>query len=342
MRILKMPFFLLFSIFMFFRCSPKPHSFWQEGAIAVIADDEDWEGIQGALRWTFEKVVRTPQEEYQFKLLHTPDSLIDYYSRAQFLIIASTLQSEGPIGDMIQGMTDDPSLRQRIEQGENFVFIRKDEWARDQMIMILVSKDIPALRDKIQDHSIMLYDLMRKEMKRTLTKEVLEGRENKDLEAYLMDNYNWILRMQKDYFLAETFPAENFLWMRRVMPDRWIFVRWVEGGDTSLLNQDWVVKERNRIGQTYYHDFTECVAGKYLFSYKSTFLGRPALITTGLWERENEAAGGPFKNYTFYDNTTERVYMVDIALFAPGKEKLPYLRRMEVIAETFRTRFDPE
>ncbi|MBN2102981.1 DUF4837 family protein [bacterium] len=342
MRTLIRSILFVLCLLIFHHCSPKPRSLWQEGVISVMAEDEDWEGIQGALRSTFEKVVRTPQKEYRFKCRHVPDSLIDYYSRAHFLIVASTLRSEGRIGDMIRNVTVDPSLRKSIEQGENFVFLKKNEWARNQVMMILVSNDITALHDKIVNHSIMLYDLMHKEMERYLTDEVLEGRENRKLETDLMDNYGWTLRIQKDYFIAEAFPADNFIWMRRVLPDRWIFIRWIDNGDISLLNQAWVVQERNRIGRTYYKDFSEQVADRYLFSHEGSFRGRPALITAGLWEHVDEAAGGPFKNYTFYDAVTERIYMIDIALFAPGKEKLPYLRRMEVIAETFRTQFDSE
>jgi len=342
MRFMK-PFFLISSIihiFLWSGCAQKPQSLWQEGRISVMADEEDWEGIQGALRSTFEKVVRTPQIEYQFKLHHVPDSSFNLFSRAHFLILAGTLNSTGETGEIVQKMIREPELRKSIERGENFVFVKDNSWARDQIMMILVSKDIPTLRDKIEAHSIMLYDLIRNEEKQYLTDEVLKNRENESLSTQLMDRYSWTMRLQRDYFMGESFPEDNFLWMRRVMPDRWIFVRWVDGGESSLLNQDWVVRERNRIGQSYYRDYAEKVSDKYLFSRETTFKGRPALITTGLWERIDDTAGGPFKNYTFYDAPTERVYMIDIGLFAPGKEKLPYLKRIEVMVETFRTRFD--
>jgi hypothetical protein len=47
--------------------------------------------------------------------------------------------------------------------------------------------------------------------------------------------------------------------------------------------------------------------------------------------------GGPFVNYTFYDQTTDRVYMLDGSVFAPDNDKLDLLRQMEVMARTFRT-----
>ena len=121
-------------------------------------------------------------------------------------------------------------------------------------------------------------------------------------------------------------------------PERWLFVRWIEGKDASRLNQDWVVGERNRIGAEYYGG--DRLSGSYLFSQRTEFLGRPAQLTTGLWENEEKVAGGPFRNYTFIDEPTGHLYMIDIAVYAPGRDKYPYLRRLDIIAHTFRTLFD--
>jgi hypothetical protein len=52
--------------------------------------------------------------------------------------------------------------------------------------------------------------------------------------------------------------------------------------------------------------------------------------------------GGPFVMYTFYDQATGRIYMIDGMVFAPGFDKREFLRQLEVIAHTFRTRRDAE
>jgi hypothetical protein len=48
--------------------------------------------------------------------------------------------------------------------------------------------------------------------------------------------------------------------------------------------------------------------------------------------------GGPFVNYAFYDQPSDRVYFIDGSVFAPTYDKLQFIRQMEVIARTFRTR----
>ena len=128
--------------------------------------------------------------------------------------------------------------------------------------------------------------------------------------------------------------------MRRLLPERWLFVRWIDSIDTTGLNSEWVLAERERIGKKYYGG--DSVVDDYLYSFRSDFLGRPAVITTGLWENEEKVKGGVFKNYTFYDEYTKRLYMIDLAVHAPGEDKLPYLRRLDIMAHTFRTVFDME
>ena len=133
---------------------------------------------------------------------------------------------------------------------------------------------------------------------------------------------------------------DGYVWLRRLYPERWIFIHWIEKGDTSMLNTDWVVRERERLEKAYMEG--EEVSEHYLVSFRSEFLGRDAVVTTGLWEQKEKEVGGPFKNYTFYDPLSGRLYMIDLAIFAPeyAGQKLPFLKRMDIMAHTFRTVYD--
>jgi hypothetical protein len=52
----------------------------------------------------------------------------------------------------------------------------------------------------------------------------------------------------------------------------------------------------------------------------------------GRWEDEQVTAAGPFRAYEV--RRGGRRFLVDLAVFAPGRPKLPYLRELMVIAET--------
>lgn len=52
----------------------------------------------------------------------------------------------------------------------------------------------------------------------------------------------------------------------------------------------------------------------------------------GRWEDSDVSAGGPFRFYRVARGASE--FQVDLAVFAPGRPKLPYLRELQVLAET--------
>jgi len=321
-------------------CNLQPRSWWNEATIAVMADPSEWEGLQGPLRLVYEHVVRTPQIEKTFTLIPVPESNFKRYTKFRYLILLATLESEGKVGKMVNQVITDPEIIEGIQNGKYYVFIQEDQWVADQLVVILISNDIHTLREKIETNKQFLYQVFEKDFNKRLTNDIIRHRYDKKLEKRLMETYNWTMQVQQDYFVAYELPKQGYIWFRRLNPERWMSVRWIADADTSYLNPNWIIKERNRIGDQYYQGHR--ISETFLFSHRTTFFERPAQLTTGVWEHDEITAGGPFKNYTFFDAPTKTIYMIDIALFAPHRRKLPLLRRMDVIARSFRTIFDEE
>jgi hypothetical protein len=333
-------FLILLCLLLIVSCSLKPRSWWNEGVIAVMADSTDWEALQGVMRSTFEHVVRTPQVEKTFSLKYVSKSEFARYTEYRHLVLVATLESQGEIGKIVERVVSDPEVHKGVEEGEYYIFTQRNQWAKNQLMIILVSRDLASLRDKIEANADFIYTIYDMDFKDHVKEEMFERSEQKELGNRLMTTYGWTMRFQRDYFLVQELPDQGFIWFRRMLPERWIFVRWIDGGDSTQLTPEWVVGERNRIGAEYYGG--DRIASHYFFSQRSSFLGRTAQITSGLWENDAKVKGGPFKNYAFYDPLQRRTYMVDVAVHAPGRDKLPFLRRQEVIAHTFRTVFDME
>jgi hypothetical protein len=314
-----------------------------EGVIRVFSSQEDWTALEGTLNVVFSRMMRTPQPEKRFSLMPINEEEFQKSMKYRHLLFVGTLETGGRMGEIIQDMLKDPAIRQRVEEGSQNIFQIENEWARDQLIGVILAKDISTLREVIEDHSNTIYELFEKDLKNRLFKDLYRTREQHDIEEHLMNMYGWSLRIQHDYFIAEEDSDGGFVFLMRTFPERYIFVRWlenVESADNPYLNRQWVVAERNRIGATYYGG--DIVDPMYLFSFESTYLGRKAQITTGTWRNPEKVAGGPFKNFTFYDPLSSRIYMIDIAVHAPGRTKIPLLRRLEIIAETFTTLVDKE
>lgn len=48
--------------------------------------------------------------------------------------------------------------------------------------------------------------------------------------------------------------------------------------------------------------------------------------------------GGPFVNYTFYDEKSKRIYMLDGSVFAPKYFKRNLIQQMDVLLQSFMTK----
>ncbi|MDX1429975.1 MAG: DUF4837 family protein, partial [Rhodothermales bacterium] len=81
------------------------------------------------------------------------------------------------------------------------------------------------------------------------------------------------------------------------------------------------------------------------------FLDRYGFEVRGLWhlvgpDSEGDIVpygqGGPFLTYAFYDEESGRIYVIDGMVFAPGFDKREFLRQLEVISHTFKSRADLE
>ncbi|MCH7827310.1 MAG: DUF4837 family protein, partial [Bacteroidetes bacterium] len=67
------------------------------------------------------------------------------------------------------------------------------------------------------------------------------------------------------------------------------------------------------------------------------FNGRYTILTQGLWELNIKGMGGPFINYTFYDEKSKRIYMIDGSVFAPKYFKRNLIQQMDVTVQSFLT-----
>jgi hypothetical protein len=73
-------------------------------------------------------------------------------------------------------------------------------------------------------------------------------------------------------------------------------------------------------------------------STETNFLGKYAIMTQGLWRMSDASMGGPYVNYTFYDEATKRIYMLDGSVFAPKYHKKGLIQSADVTLQSFKTK----
>lgn len=332
-------------IFYITGCDTKKPATGHEDLIHVVADSLEYEQLESTLLQIFGKVIYTPQPENLFELKRVSVNRINEVKNKKNVIIMAPFGSGSMTSDYLNTMIDSTVQHMVLNEGE-FVFNKRDLWAKDQLVMILTAPSIDELKmSMLQDHENLLYQFQDISNKRLFKSLYNPKYEQYDIEAKLLDNYGWIIYVQADFLLAKDAPEENFVWLRRAVNtdmERWIFVHWIENASPELLNNDFIYSERNKMTEKFYRTTADTayveIADQYLNTREVNFEGKYALMTQGLWRFSDKSGGGPFVNYTFFDENTHRIYMLDGSIYAPKYYKKKLIQQVDVTLQSFRTK----
>jgi len=329
---------LVFMVALFSFGNGRPVARGNEYNIKVLADSADWSVLEEVVKTTFEREIRTPQPEKMFSVFRFGEKAFNTFKKDRQFIILGTLQSKGKTGEIIRSEIAERKIGVNITNDDQFWFNLGDKWAQDQNVVLLVGKGIHSLRNQIQKNGDKLFSYFQQVAGKTLKESLFTGEIERQLVSDVFKKYGWTFTKFSELSIQAEETEKNFVLFSATILDRWMFVHWVENADTSLLNANWIRQRRNDLTNAFLHGQT--VEDHFYQFVETTFLNRPAIITSGLWARNDIIIGGPFKNYTFYDDVSKRLYMIDTFAFNPGKEKLPLLKRLDVIANTFQTEYE--
>lgn len=316
-----------------------------EDEIIVVSDSVEYEEILASLQSVFEKEIYTPQPEKLFTLKRISVAKFQNNQRTKNIIIAAPLNSGSRTSDYIQAIVDS-SVEAKLALDNNFLVYKNDLWARNQLVAVIAAPTIEELNKKILNNSDnLLYTFQKKSDARLFSNLYNPTYEKKDIEGKFLKEYGWVIYVQADFVVALDKSEEKFVWLRRSPGsdmERWIFVHWIDNANPDYLVQDSIKAIRNRVTKKFYQTSDDAsyvvVAEDYLVVNEVNFNGRYALFTQGLWELNIKGMGGPFVNYFFYDEKTQRIYMIDGSVYAPKYYKRNLIQQMDVTLQSFRTK----
>lgn len=338
----------------------QPRATGRDGEITVVIDSLNWEGEVGeALRETLGGYIETlPAPENRFDLVRqglSSQSRFDRLQRLKNVVFVAPLSDSTAEANFLRGSFSPEALR-AIREGDGGVVPRDDPWRRLQKVFFVTAETTDQLVQTIKESSPQMIDSFNEITRRRLTLDMFEKGRQFDLEEQLLDGHGFTVNVQHDYAFATD--TTNFVWLRRVLgSDTWrgLFVHYIEGANPALLSQEWIVAQRDSLARLYLQGnlggWVETDQRRPLTVEQYEIDGRFAMETRGLWQMVGPdqagnivqfGMGGPFVNYTIFDEETSRLYMLDGMVFAPGYSKRDFLRQLEVIAHTFRTRADVE
>ena len=337
----------------------RPAAAGQEGFVTVVIDSTLWEQAVGdALRDSVANTILTlPGVEPNFVLepmqLETQQDLEWAQERKNVLVVGAIADTSSNESRYVNSFFTD-SLRQVILGGDPLLVERADYWRRRQLVFILAASTPQDLVTSIEESAEYIVTKFNEITRQRTGIEMFDIGRQRDLEQKLMDGHDFAVNGQHDYVIA--IDTTQFVWLRRTLSDTWrsLFVYYEDNADPRQLTPEWIISRRDALTRQYIQGtaggWIEVDQRRPIEAEELNFNDRFAIELRGLWHmvgmeyghKIQFGMGGPFLTYAFYDEETRRLYLIDGMVFAPGYPKREFLRQLEVIAYTFRTRQEAE
>ncbi|MBD3289032.1 DUF4837 family protein, partial [candidate division KSB1 bacterium] len=175
-------------------CERKLTGWGDDADIHVLADSTLWQSMEPVLRDIFEKPIVTPQNETIFTI---NEAALDNFKRYKNLLFLATLDGEGEVSQLVKNNLS-PEAQQKVRDG-NYVFLQKEQWASDQLIMFLVSTDSSALKEKITENRDYIFNLFDNYWNEAKKDQLYRPGRELEIEKYLLKDYGWTFKVPKDY-----------------------------------------------------------------------------------------------------------------------------------------------
>lgn len=314
--------------------------------IIVIADSSLYYELEAEMLHVFEKIIYTPQPENLFNLQRENFRKFRKLQNRKNIIILGTLDSDDNTSKYIKASLDS-SVTELVRNNEESFINRNNLWAKDQLVMFLVSNSVEELKKNIlKRNEELLYSFRQASNNRLFSNLYKPSLELKKVKADILSKFNWTLYIQPAIDYAKNDSLNNFVWLRsgRNTPiERWMFVHWIENANANYLNNDSLINIRNRVTERQYRVSDDSVYVDIAYGMskpmvsQANFNGRYALMSQGFWKFSDKSGGGPFISYSFLDEKSGRFYMIDASIYAPKYYKKKLLQQADVVLSSFKT-----
>ncbi len=353
---------LLFGLVLGCEGDYRPRAVGEEGKITVVMDSSLWTGPEGE---TFRKTVTPwietlPQPERAFEIRHLELSNERAYDRIKGLknvVIAAPLSDSTNEANFLRRRLSEDA-RQAIQNGQSAVVEKSDLWRRSQRTFFVTAATPDALAEVLRNRGADIKRSLKDVTLQRMQREMYDRARKFALEDSLMRKHRFAVNVQHDFQIAvdTTTQSSGFVWLRRLLAQtrREFFVYYEENASPEQLTPEWIYATHDSLTREHFRGnvsgFVRIDYRRSLETRRSNPLDRYGYESRGLWhfvkpadeegEFLNLAGGGPFLIYAFYDRSSDRIYMLHGSVFAPDYDKLRFIRQMEVMANTFRTKTD--
>jgi hypothetical protein len=305
----------------------KPSATGRAGELLVVMEPRMWDGKTGdAFRRVFRDTVQVlNQVEPMFDVIFIPKrdfaKIFETHRHIFFLDIDNQLSA--------------PTIE-----------ISRDVWSYPQLVVRVKAPDEDAAVRIIENNAETFYE-------RYLSVEFLRLQNaysrmlNTASVRAVKEMFGVEMTIPEGFFVASQ--GDNFIWLRKSATneefDLAVMIWTLDYTDPAIdFDEDMIWARRDSITRQY-------IPGQFPDTYMTTYNGDPgrgelyfrpqfkeislndkyAIEARSLWRVQGDFMGGPFVTYTFVDEATNRLFMIDAWVFAPNYLKRDYMRQVEAI-----------
>ncbi len=306
-----------------------PQAFGDRNVIIALAESALWEEVGPDVMQVLEQRVFTtrPERKFEVTYLAVGDTLWEDMRIWQQVVVLGTRENEA-----VRRVLD----ASPVPDAEPPTIVQAEEvWARNQLATALLlpsEGQVGAVRGLLPE----LYDLLERRYDEWVLERMYTTGVNDSLTDALAD-YGFTLQLPNVYL----FSVEDSLFRfgnpyRQSDTDllRSMLLTWRSG--TEEVTPENLRAWRQTIGDTQY-DPPQDILEEGMSSGLIEVNGLSGLELRGVWQDRAEfPAAGPFISRTIACPGQDRTYYIDAWLFAPGTDKYPYLRQLEILLDSFR------
>lgn len=306
-----------------------PQAFGDRHSIIVRAENSLWAQIDSSLMGALEQRVFTTRPERAFKVtfVAADDTLWRDLRVWQQVVVLGSRGDEAV--DKVLQASDQPDTEPPA------VIQATGIWARTQLVTLLL---LPEAQQAEAVEALLpeLYALLQAKYDEWIVERMYTTGTNDSLRQVLA-GYGFTLELPQVYLYSQLDSVFRFSNPYRQGDSdllRSVLLTWV--GGTGTYSEESLRDWREAIDEAYYEPGQDILDQGIVF--ENIRVGdKSGLEFRGVWQDRGQfPAAGPFIARAIECPEQNRTYYIDAWLFAPGKDKYPYLRQLEILLDSFR------
>jgi len=314
-------------------CGTKRQAIGAADELMIVVSNEHQDQINSALAEIFDDTLYTPKPEPIYKFVNADPLGFEELKRQSNLVVGSIGNDESILGTkLVKSLLGEELFDETINSDKQIIF-SEDQFGRDQLFMIISGNSIADIKQELEAKSEFIKSYFDKIFEKKQKKYLFGNDRLKKLTERFKTEYGWKLQIPWGWEIIKEIPDSNFVWLGRELPYQWFSIHWQEGflfeqaDEASIYARQFPLNYYKNIQINNYKFETELVKFNNWSAWRSQ----------GIWESLEQASGGPFINYTWYDEKSNRTYNLNMLVFIPNKNKSTFMRQLDIIAHTFST-----